>query len=59
MSDLIARLKKEHNILVEALDSMTNLGVTIKDGQSKLYTAKEALLAHLSLEDRELYPVLR
>lgn len=59
MSDLIDRLKKEHNILVEALDSMTDLGVTSKDGQAKLYSAKEALLAHLSLEDKELYPVLR
>ena len=59
MSDLVDRLKKEHKILVEALDSMTTLGVTSKDGQEKLYAAKEALLAHLSLEDRELYPVLR
>jgi len=59
MSDLVDRLKKEHTILVEALDSMTGLGVTSKDGQAKLYSAKEALLAHLSLEDTELYPVLR
>ncbi|MDT8317125.1 MAG: hemerythrin domain-containing protein [bacterium] len=59
MSDLIDRLKKEHRILVEALDSMTGLGVTSKDGQAKLYSAKEALLAHLNLEDKELYPVLR
>ena len=59
MSDLVNRLKKEHNILVEALDSMTKLGITTKDGQEKLYSAKEALLAHLSLEDKELYPVLR
>lgn len=59
MSDLIDKLKKEHNILVEALDSMTRLGVTSKEGQEKLYSAKEALLAHLNLEDKELYPVLR
>lgn len=59
MSDLIDKLKKEHNILVEALDSMTRLGVTSKEGQEKLYSAKEALLAHLSLEDKELYPALR
>ena len=59
MSDLVDKLKKEHKILVEALDSMTALGVTSKDGQEKLYSAKEALLAHLSLEDKDLYPVLR
>ncbi len=59
MSDLVDSLKKEHNILVEALDSMMKLGVTTKEGQEKLYSAKEALLAHLSLEDKELYPVLR
>ena len=59
MSDLVDRLKKEHNILVEALDSMMKLGVTTKDGQEKLYEVKETLLAHLSLEDKELYPVLR
>ena len=59
MSDLVSRLKKEHNILVEALDSMMKLGVTTKEGQEKLYSAKEALLAHLSLEDKELYPVLK
>ena len=59
MSDLVSRLKKEHNILVEALDSMMKLGVTTKEGQEKLYSAKEVLLAHLSLEDKELYPVLR
>ena len=59
MSDLVDRLKKEHNILVEALDSMMKLGVTTKDGQEKLYEVKAILLAHLSLEDKELYPVLR
>ena len=59
MSDMVNRLKKEHNILVEVLDSMMKLGVTTKEGQEKLYSAKAALLAHLSLEDKELYPVLR
>ena len=59
MSDLIDRLKKEHEVLVKALNSMSDLGITTKDGQATLYAAKEALLAHLTLEDRELYPVLR
>ncbi len=59
MSDLVDKLKKEHTILVKTLDSMAGLGITTKDGQAALYSAKEALLAHLSLEDKELYPVLR
>lgn len=59
MSDLVKKLKSEHETLVKTLDSITVSGISSKDGQSKLYAAKSGLLAHLELENRSLYPVLR
>ena len=59
MSELIKKLKSEHVTLIKTLDSITVSGISSKDGQAKLYAAKEGLLAHLDLENKDLYPVLR
>jgi len=59
MSDLVNKLKKEHETLLKTLNSITISGISSKDGQTKLYAAKEGLIAHLELENKDLYPVLR
>ncbi|PWB78548.1 MAG: hypothetical protein C3F08_08365 [Candidatus Methylomirabilota bacterium] len=58
MSMLVERLKREHGLLVEALNKVKELGVASKEGQQKLLSAKIGLLAHLKAEDGQLYPIL-
>lgn len=55
---LVERLKREHGSLVDALNKIKELGVGSKEGQSKLFSAKIGLLAHLKAEDGQLYPTL-
>lgn len=59
MSDLVKKLKSEHEALIKTLDTITVSGISSRDGQAKLYAARDALLAHLELENKDLYPVLR
>ncbi len=59
MSILIKELKKDHLEIAAALDEIKELGILSKEGQAKLLSAKEHLLAHIKKEDEQLYPVLK
>ncbi len=58
MSKLVQELKQDHVNLVNVLNEIKQLGISSKEAQSKLMSAKEGLLAHLKKEDEQLYPVL-
>ncbi|MFQ5713660.1 MAG: hemerythrin domain-containing protein [Candidatus Scalinduaceae bacterium] len=59
MSALIEELKKEHSEIVATLNEVKKLGILSKEGQAKLLSVKESLLAHLNKEDGQLYPALK
>lgn len=59
MTILIEELKKEHSEIVAALNEVKKLGILSKEGQNKLMSVQTSLLAHLEMEDDQLYPVLR
>lgn len=59
MNRLVDELKKDHEEIVEVLTKVKKLGISSKDGQDMLLAAKGGLLAHLSKEDKRLYPILR
>ncbi len=59
MSILVEELKKEHSVISEALNEAKNIGITLKEGQKALLSAKNGLVAHLKKEDERLYPALR
>ncbi len=59
MSVLIEELKKDHSEIVAILNEVKELGILSKEGQAKLLSVKESLLAHLRKEDEQLYPVLK
>ena len=59
MTDLISKLKYEHNILIDALENIKKLGINSQEAQNKLLSVKTLLLNHLKKEDTELYIVLR
>ncbi len=59
MSALIEELKGEHAEIIAMLNEVKELGILSKEGQARLMSAKEHLLAHLKKEDERLYPVLR
>lgn len=59
MTALIAELKKEHSKIVAALNEVKKLGIRSKEGQAKLQSVQESLLAHLRKEDEQLYPALK
>lgn len=59
MAKLVDDLKREHAVLIEALDEVYKLGVASKEAQSRLAAAKSGLLAHLRKEDAHLYPALK
>ena len=59
MSILIEELKKEHSEILAALNEVKELGILSKEGQDKLMSLEVSLLAHLEMEDDELYPTLR
>ncbi len=58
MSKLVDELKKEHTVIVDALNQVKKLGFTSEEGQKTLFAAKSGLLAHLKKEDEQLYPIL-
>ncbi len=58
MTILIEELKKEHSEIVAALNEVKKLGILSKEGQDKLMSVQTSLLAHLEMEDDQLYPVL-
>ena len=59
MSVLIEELKKEHSEIVVTLNEIKELGISSKEGQAKLMSAKVSLLAHIKKEEDQFYPVLR
>ena len=59
MSILIEELKKEHSEILDALNEIKELGILSKEGQDKLMSLEVSLLAHLEIEDEQLYPALR
>jgi hypothetical protein len=59
MTILIEELKKEHSEIVAALNEVKKLGILSKEGQDKLMSLEASLLAHLEMEDDQLYPSLR
>ncbi len=59
MSVLIEELKKEHSEIVATLKEVKELGISSKEGQDKLMSAKVSLLAHIKKEEEQFYPVLR
>ncbi|MCH7598416.1 MAG: hemerythrin domain-containing protein [Myxococcales bacterium] len=58
MSASVDPLKAEHSNLIEMLEKAKSLGITTKEGQLIILSAKNELLAHLKKEDEQLYPVL-
>ncbi len=59
MSILIEELKKEHSEILATLNEVKQLGILSKEGQDKLLDLEVSLLAHLEMEDDQLYPALR
>ena len=59
MSILIEELKKEHSEILAALNEVKELGILSKEGQDKLMSLEVSLLAHLGIEDDQLYPTLK
>ena len=59
MSELVEELKMEHTFITENFERIRSFGMTSKEGQDILLSIKNALLAHLEKQDRQLYPVLR
>ncbi len=59
MSALIEEFKREHSEIVATLNEVKELGISSKEGQAKLMSAKVSLLAHIKKEEEQFYPVLR
>ena len=59
MTALIEEFKREHSEIVAILNEVKELGIHSKEGQAKLMSAKESLLAHIKKEEEQFYPVLR
>ncbi len=59
MSILIEELKKEHAEIVATFNEVKELGIRSKEGQEKLISLESSLLAHLEIEDDQMYPALQ
>ena len=59
MSILIEELKKEHSEILATLNEVKELGILSREGQEKLTSLEVGLLAHLEMEDDQLYPALK
>ncbi len=59
MSMLIEELKKEHAEIVATLKEVKRLGILSKEGQDKLMSLEASLVAHLEIEDDQMYPALQ
>ncbi len=59
MVKLIEEFKKEHSLIVDTLSKSRKIGVDSREGQDKILSAKDFILAHLKKEDEKLYPLLR
>ena len=52
-------LREQHDHLSALLDEVGRLGLDCAEGHARLKDAQQAMLAHLALEDSQLYPSLR
>lgn len=52
-------LRAQHAELIAKLEAMQRLGAAGPAGRERLRQARQAILAHLGLEERELYPALQ
>ncbi len=59
MSILIEELKKEHSEILTTLNEVKQLGILSEEGQDRLMSLEVSLLAHLEMEDEQLYPALK
>jgi hypothetical protein len=59
VSILIDELKKEHSEILATLNEVKKLGILSKEGQDKLTSLEVSLLAHLEMEDDQLYPAFK
>ncbi len=59
MTILIEELKKEHSEIIATLNEVKKLGILSTEGQDKLMSLESSLLAHLEMEDDQLYTALR
>jgi len=59
VSILIDELKKEHSEILATLNEVKKLGILSKEGQGKLTSLEVSLLAHLEMEDDQLYPAFK
>lgn len=59
MPGLTAELRKEHIALAEMLKAVKMCGVETIEGQEKVFSMKELLIAHLRKEDLQLYPAMK
>ena len=51
-------LRDQHAQLYASLDELQRLGLAGTEGRARLQKARQAMLAHLCLEDSRLYPAL-
>jgi hypothetical protein len=58
MSKLIDEFKNDHEEILEIGAKIMKRGITSREGQDILSTAKVKLLEHLKKEDERLYPAL-
>lgn len=58
MAKLIKELKKDHEVILAILNKVKELGIGSREGQEKLLSVKNLLLAHIKKEDDQLYKVL-
>lgn len=58
MSKLIETLKKHHVEIISILEGAKEKGLSSQEGKDSLIKGKRLILAHLGLEDAELYPKL-
>ncbi len=59
MSALSEGFKKEHAKIIAMLNEVKELGILSKEGQDKILSVKEYLLAHFKNEDEQFFSVLR
>ncbi len=59
MLKLIGELKKEHSFIVDTLKKSRKHGVDTREGQNEILSAKDTILAHITKEDKEFYPMLK
>ncbi|MCB0278707.1 MAG: hemerythrin domain-containing protein [Calditrichaeota bacterium] len=56
--ELINELRQEHQVLLQMISQIKNLGILSDEGYFKLLNSKQILIDHLTKEDTALYPLL-